>query len=287
MIEPGDEGRRPAAGDGFADAVTFAFGDAESARFGLARIGLGAGSPATASALALLFVDAEVKTAVAQGELEVGDPSWDAVEADGVRMEVVEPLREWRVAVDGAFDLGFVAAGPPIELPELGGMRGYEQLCRVEGTAGGGPIACLGQRGHAWGVADWPHLDLARTVAAWWDDSHALALTAVRPAGASGHHQEAIAAFLLDDGEEGAAGPVVRPVAEPRLSTTYDAEGRQRRAGVELWVAEEDEMPRRAGGQVACGTSLELGRLRLDCAFFDWRMEGRVGVGRYDVLRRT
>jgi hypothetical protein len=38
---------------------------------------------------------------------------------------------------------------------------------------------------------------------------------------------------------------------------------------------------------VACGTSLELGRLRLDCAFFDWRMEGRVGVGRYDVLRRA
>ena len=30
-----------------------------------------------------------------------------------------------------------------------------------------------------------------------------------------------------------------------------------------------------------------LGRLRLDCAFFTWRMEGRSGVGRYDVLRRV
>jgi hypothetical protein len=38
---------------------------------------------------------------------------------------------------------------------------------------------------------------------------------------------------------------------------------------------------------VACGTSLDLGRLHLDCAFFSWRMEGRAGVGRYDVLRRT
>jgi hypothetical protein len=34
------------------------------------------------------------------------------------------------------------------------------------------------------------------------------------------------------------------------------------------------------------GTSLDLGRLRLDCAFFRWRSGGREGVGRYDVLRR-
>jgi hypothetical protein len=89
------------------------------------------------------------------------------------------------------------------------------------------------------------------------------------------------------DAGEGEGEAAVRRVAEPRLSTTYDAQGRQRRAGLELWVAEEDELPRRAAGQVACGTSLELGRLRLDCAFFDWRMEGRVGVGRYDIVRRA
>jgi hypothetical protein len=34
-----------------------------------------------------------------------------------------------------------------------------------------------------------------------------------------------------------------------------------------------------------CGTSLDLGRLRLDCAFFRWRMDGRTGFGRYDILR--
>jgi hypothetical protein len=54
---------------------------------------------------------------------------------------------------------------------------------------------------------------------------------------------------------------------------------------MELWV--DDEYPRRAAGEIACGTSLDLGRLRLDCAFFRWRMEGREGFGRYDVLRRT
>jgi hypothetical protein len=38
---------------------------------------------------------------------------------------------------------------------------------------------------------------------------------------------------------------------------------------------------------VVCGTSLDLGRLRLDCAFLRWHMEGREGIGRYDILRRV
>jgi hypothetical protein len=36
-----------------------------------------------------------------------------------------------------------------------------------------------------------------------------------------------------------------------------------------------------------CGSTLDLGPLRLDCAFLRWHMDGRVGVGRYDLLRRT
>ena len=42
----------------------------------------------------------------------------------------------------------------------------------------------------------------------------------------------------------------------------------------------------RAAGEAVCGTTFDLGELRLDCAFFAWRMEGREGVGRYDLLRR-
>jgi hypothetical protein len=296
MIGPEHEGPRPAAGPGFSDAVTFAFGDAEGELFGLARIGLRPGSAPTASALALVFADGEVAVALAEGEAEVADPAWTAIEVAGVRMEVLEPLREWRVAAaatGGGFDLRFTAACPPIELgpddpaARLGGMEGYEQLCRVEGSASAGgatrTVACLGQRGHAWGVPRWEELELARTVSAWWDEAHALTLSAVRPAGATGHDQEAISAFLVDDGP----APAIVSVTEPRLSTTYDAAGRQQRAGLELWVGEDDELPRRAAGRVACGTSLELGELRLDCSFFHWLMEGRAGVGRYDVLRKA
>ena len=39
--------------------------------------------------------------------------------------------------------------------------------------------------------------------------------------------------------------------------------------------------------KVVAGTTLDLGRLRLECAFFRWRMHGRSGLGRYDVLRRA
>jgi hypothetical protein len=74
---------------------------------------------------------------------------------------------------------------------------------------------------------------------------------------------------------------------EPLLSTTYDADGRQRHAGLEVWPEGDDAVPHRAAGEVLCGTTLDLGRQRLDCAFFEWKMEGRSGVGRYDVLRRT
>jgi hypothetical protein len=84
-------------------------------------------------------------------------------------------------------------------------------------------------------------------------------------------------------GPGGSAG-----IADPRLSTTYDGDGHQRRAGLELWMDEDDHaLPARGSGEVLCGSTLDLGQLRLDCAFFRWRLEGREGVGRYDVLRRN
>jgi hypothetical protein len=119
---------------------------------------------------------------------------------------------------------------------------------------------------------------LARTVSGWVDEDLGFTLSAIRPSKASDHGREVIAATILEAG-----APVA--VADPRLSTTYDAEGRQRHAGLELWL--DEDRARRAAGDVLCGTTLDLGRLRLDCAFFRWRMDGREGVGRYDVLRRV
>lgn len=296
MITPEHERPRPPAGAGFSDSVSFSFADPEAEVYGLARVGL-APQEGSASALGLLFSGAEPVAARVEGGVEAGDPRWDDVEVAGVRAGIEEPLAAWRVrfeASGGAFDLRFSALGPPLELgpgtaaARASGVEGYEQLCQVEGEAVVGGrrtrVLCLGQRGHGWGPAPWERIRLARTVSAWLEGPRGLALSAVRSAEAEHHGEEAVTAFVVEPGEE---GPAAVEVADPRLSTTYDAEGRHRRAGLELWLREDDELPRRAAGEVACGTSLELGRLRLDCAFFHWRMEGRAGAGRYDVLRRA
>jgi hypothetical protein len=143
----------------------------------------------------------------------------------------------------------------------------------------------LGQRGHSWGSPDWSRISLARTIGAWMGEDLAVSLAAIRPAGAEHHEDERVAATILDHDPESDA-PRASTVLDPRVSTVYDADGRQRAAGLELYL-DEDGFPRRAAGEVVCGTTLDLGRLRLDCAFFRWRMEGRTGFGRYDVLRRA
>ena len=93
-----------------------------------------------------------------------------------------------------------------------------------------------------------------------------------------------MAASILERGEDGE--PRAIDVARSASVDGLRRRGSPARAGLELWV-DEDGWPRRAAGEIACGTSLDLGRLRLDCAFFRWRMEGREGFGRYDVLRRA
>jgi len=136
----------------------------------------------------------------------------------------------------------------------------------------------MGQRGESTGDPDWGRMSLARTLTAWFEDGRAISGVAIRPDGAESHADELATVYVVE--EEPAL------VAEPRISTTYDGEEHQHGVGLELYVGEEDEYPLRAAGEVVAGTSLDLGRLRLDCAFFRWRMAGRVGIGRYDILRR-
>jgi hypothetical protein len=295
VTDAGDERARPATGPAFSDAVTFAFADAGSGLCGLARAGLsGADGERSGSALGLLFADREPVAAQARGAVAVdAGAGFERLELPGLATTVEEPLRRWTVTFAGdedGFALTFDAVGPPATLDEgepaalAGGMTGYEQLCLVHGMVRTGgrahELRCLGQRGHLWGEPDWTRIETTRTLSAWLDDGTGLALTAVRPSGAADHAAEATWAALL-----GGAGTL--RVDEPRLSTTYDEAGRQRRAGLELWVGEEDAYPRRASGVLLCGSTLDLGQLRLDCAFFGWRMDGRKGIGRYDLLRRA
>ena len=262
MSPIGPEHEEPQArGEEESDAFTIAFGDAGARLYGLARTSSGGGD---ASGMGIVFDGTEV----------------GAVRAEGVTLDVLEPLHRWRARFEGGFDLELEATSGPAEVA-LEDVRGYEQLCRVRGTVLGRRVDCLGQHGHTWGRLDWSKLALARTVTAWLDDETGVVLSALRSTSAKHHADEDVAAHVVLAGS-----PV--SVADPRLSTTYDADGRQVHAGLELWVgAGEDEYPHRAAGDVLCGTTVDLGQLRLDCAFFDWRMEGRTGVGGYVVVRRA
>jgi hypothetical protein len=267
-------------GEGFTDSQTFAFADREAGFFGLARVGVSGGA---GSVLAVLFAGREPVRVVAEGGHEVGaDATWDALSLPGLSTRILEPHARWAVTLEGdaGFELEFEAVSPPAELHELGGMEGHEKLCRVRGTAAGRPIDCLGQRTRSWGTADWDRISLTRSLGAWLADGPSVVYSAVRPAGVESHAGEATWGALLD-----ADGAVA--IDDPRISTTYDGDGHQRRVGLELWVGEEDDYPRRGAGQVLCGSTVELGSLVLDCAFFAWTLDGRQGVGRYDVLRRA
>lgn len=293
-VAPADERPRLRDSPGASAAVTFAFADPRTRVFATARLGLTAEG---ASGLVVLFSGGEV--AAVRAEATQAPPAgagWEDVRAAGLVTTVEEPLGAWTLRGEGedfALDLRFEARSRPAVLDaehpaaKLGGLEGYEQLCAVRGTVTTTgtrrDVRCLGQRGHSWGAPDWERLSLSRMLTVWMAEDRALSLVAVRPARARAHADELLDCTLLEGGPP--AEPV--PVADPRLSTAYDADGHMVRAGLELWVGHDDEMARRGAGEVLCGTSLDLGRLQLQTSFFGWRIDGREGVGRYDVLRRV
>ena len=283
--------------DGESEAITIAFADLDGAVCGIARVGRAlTPTGGMVSGLGLIFSGSEPRAVRAESSEEADEPGvWAGASIAGVETEVHEPLKRWSVlfaSEDGqhGFDLELVATTPPAALEghskvaRTGGMEGYEQLVTVTGTVTidgqDRDFSGLGQRGHSWGAPDWSSLTSARTIGIWQPDRREITITSVRPKKAKSHVDELTHASLF----AGADGDVVQP-HELRISTTYDAEGRQHNAGLEYLVSEGDEYERRASGDVACGTTLDLGTLDLHCAFFTWLADdGTRGVGRYDVL---
>ncbi len=117
-----------------------------------------------------------------------------------------------------------------------------------------------------------------RSIGIVFSDGGLLALSAVRPDRAKGHGEEQVAAVLC--GPDGA--PV--EVAEALLSTEYGPDGVQRRATLELWVDGDDGQPLRGAGTLISASSVSHPGLRGEIAFFRWAVEGRDGLGHYEIL---
>jgi hypothetical protein len=119
-----------------------------------------------------------------------------------------------------------------------------------------------------------------RSIGIVFSDGGLLALSAVRPERAGGHGDEEVAAVLC--GADGAPAEV----SETLLSTEYGPDGVQRRVTLELWLDEEAGAPLRGAGTLINSSSVSHPGLRGEIAFFRWSVEGREGLGHYEVVYR-
>lgn len=118
-----------------------------------------------------------------------------------------------------------------------------------------------------------------RSIGIVFADGGLLALTSTLPERAEGHGEEEVAAVLCD--------PDGAPVQfeEALVSTEYGEDGVQRRASLELWPDVEDMRPVRGAGTLISSVRVRRQGLDSEIAFFRWAVEGREGLGTYEVAR--
>jgi hypothetical protein len=239
---------------------TLAFGDLDAAVWGAAWVpdpsrpgfvGLGTGAQSVT---------------VAAGLAQDGDAGDWRLDGDGLQLTA-------SAAADGA--------APPAGAE-------FDQLCRVQGriTVDGTDraIDCLGRRAlHAQAV-DLDRFESIRDVSAWFDSSHGLSLVALRPRKSRGQESDLVSAVALDP--EGSLA-----VIDPRLSTTYAADGRPLRVGLELWLegdGDEEQFPRRATGEtLGSAATGRIGRFDLHAQFVRWSSHDGDGAGVYLLAQQA
>jgi hypothetical protein len=195
-----------------------------------------------------------------------------AVHADGP--EVTEDGDGWRAELGDRLSLGLEPVGPEVELNGV-----TARICHVTGQVDGTTVDCLGTFSITEVAPRWEELQAVRSISALVDEGNGLLALARRPRDAPGHGDEEVRAGLVIEGE-------LHPVEEARISTVYDGGGRQRSAGLELWLPGE-EFPRRGSGQVIAGSSFELETIQVHTAVFRWRLDGREGIGAYELMVRV
>lgn len=118
-----------------------------------------------------------------------------------------------------------------------------------------------------------------RSIGIVFSDGGLLALSSILPGSRGAHGDEQVAAVVC--------GPDGAPVefGEALLSTEYGEDGVQRRATLELWDGAEEGPPVRGAGTLISSVRVEREGLEATIAFFRWSVEGREGLGHYEVAR--
>jgi hypothetical protein len=222
-----------------------------------------------------------------------------AVRAGAAAAELPVTLRPgadqepWSLEGDG-ISLAFAptAAGARGEDAE-GRVATEGQVCQVSGRVSldGSEVevSCLGWRSSGQEGPGFGQPESFRLLAGWLEPSFGFSLVALRPGRARGQEADAIAALTIED-------PAPPPVVDPRLSTTYTDAGLPRRAGLELWLQEDEEAgeeatahpyPRRAAGEVAApALAWRQAEFELHASLLRWHSHGREGPGIYVLGRR-
>jgi hypothetical protein len=228
----------------------------------------------SAPALSIALFDPEhgVNISARSGATLLFEGSAAQVRSAGPEVEATR--KGWQAELGEDFSVKLEPVADPAHLHGV-----TTHVCTVSGRIRGRKAKCLGTVSEMVDAPEWDELDAMRTLSAVFDRDNAFLAVARRPRGAAGHGAEDVAAWLLSDGERVELG-------ETRISTVYDGEGRQRNAGLELWIPGED-YPLRGSGSVVAGTSLALEGLDVHAAVFRWRMEDREGAGSYELWLRT
>lgn len=118
-----------------------------------------------------------------------------------------------------------------------------------------------------------------RSIGIVFSDGGLLALSSTLPSGGAAHGEEQVAAVLCD--------PDGAPLQfeESLLSTEYGDDGVQRRATLELWPHTAEMRPLRGAGTRIDSVRVRRQGLDSEIAFFRWSVEGREGLGTYEVAR--
>jgi hypothetical protein len=188
--------------------------------------------------------------------------------------EVTESGDGWHAELAGRMDLHVDPVSPEADLDGV-----TARICRVKGEVDGTKVDCLGTFSVTSVAPRWDELQAVRSISALVDEGTGVLAIARRPRDAPGHGAEDVRAALFADGE-------LHEVEEARISTVYDGGGRQRSAGLELWLPEE-EYPRRGSGLVIAGSTFELEAVQVHAAVFRWRLDGREAIGAYELTLRA
>jgi hypothetical protein len=226
------------------------------------------------AALAVAFYDhpRELYGSARSGATVLFEGRKPTILPEGPEVEAVDG--GWTATLRGRLQLELEPVAPEAD---LGGVAAT--VCAVRGEVAGTRVECLGTVAETRQLPAWDELDALRTISALADEQHGLVALGRRPRGARGHDEEAVTAWLLDEGR-------LLAVDEARVSTVYDGGGRQRSAGLELWIPGE-EFARRGSGLVLAGSSLDLDGIQVHAAIFRWRLDGRDATGAYELMVRT